>query len=696
MITFIVVTPSIRLFIASFLSLFLELLLIRWVPSQIRVVAYYGNLMLLSSFLGLGCGVMLARKAWGLHRWFAPLLLLLIVFVIALEGVRFQQSDDELRFLFTMGLRTTTLPIILTFSLNALVFVPLGELVGRYFSQVPALRAYSWDICGAITGTLLFGIFSYHWFSPVFGLVLVMIVFLVYCENRLEFLSTGILFAIALVALIARTEPKGIWSPYNLITVKEIQPSGSSKPVSEPKSDLKNLLDPPFYTIEVNRDFYMINGTIDPRRFSKPGSFVLGLNEQYSIPHLVRPGAKDVLVVGSGGGVDVEAALLSGAKRVDALEIDPAIIRLGRRFSASQSYDDHRVNVFNTDARAFFRRTDQKYDMVVFGFLDSQSLFSQMSNIRLDGYVYTRESFQEAFRLLRDGGLMSVSFFSAGHIWLLDRLIAMVRSATGILPKVYAAPSGQIIVVAAKGFDPKTPSELKSYRRIERNPLEIPEARDDWPYLYLRRNFIPLDYCVTIGALLLVSLFFVFATSESERKGIDLHFFFLGAGFLLLETKSITTLSLYFGTTWLVSMVVILGVLLMVLLANLVAMRIKRFSRALYAPLIVSVLFLYLLPNSIVIDFSLFVRLIYSILIIPLPIFFAGLIFSLSLREVKDSSFAFGSNLLGAMVGGFVEYVGMITGTKALLLIVIAFYLASLLIQVRLAPKPSLELDRSS
>ena len=143
MITDVVIAPTLRLFIASFLSLFLELLLIRWVPAQIRVVAYYGNLMLLSSFLGLGCGVMLARKAWSLHRWFAPLLLLLILFVSALQGVQFQQGDDEFGFLFAAGLRTTTLPILVTFALNTFVFVPLGELIGTYFSQIPPLRAYS-------------------------------------------------------------------------------------------------------------------------------------------------------------------------------------------------------------------------------------------------------------------------------------------------------------------------------------------------------------------------------------------------------------------------------------------------------------------------------------------------------------------------------------------------------------------------
>jgi hypothetical protein len=146
-----------------------------------------------------------------------------------------------------------------------------------------------------------------------------------------------------------------------------------------------------------------------------------------------------------------------------------------------------------------------------------------------------------------------------------------------------------------------------------------------------------------------------------------------------LETKSITTISLFFGATWFVSMVVILGVLIMVLLANLVAARLKSFHRWFYLPLMASLAFLVFFPNSLVLGWSSYARFFYSVLLIPLPIFFAGLIFSLSLKASPDPSFAFGSNLLGAMVGGFVEYLGMIAGTKALLLVVLLLYLASLL-----------------
>jgi hypothetical protein len=156
-------SPKFSLFLASFISLFLELLLIRWVPSQLRVIAYYGNLMLLSSFLGLGCGAMLARRELHLSRFFAPLLCALVVAIAALKGVRFHQGPDEFRFLFTVGTSSTTLPIVVIFALNALLFLPLGEIIGTYFSQITPLQAYAWDLGGAIAGTVPLGC------SPISG-----------------------------------------------------------------------------------------------------------------------------------------------------------------------------------------------------------------------------------------------------------------------------------------------------------------------------------------------------------------------------------------------------------------------------------------------------------------------------------------------------------------------------------------------
>src|SRR5436190_14518536 len=72
-----------ELFVASFLALFLELVLIRWVPSYERVLAYFTNFVLIAAFLGLGLGGMLARRR---ARWvrFQPFLVLVVVIIAIL------------------------------------------------------------------------------------------------------------------------------------------------------------------------------------------------------------------------------------------------------------------------------------------------------------------------------------------------------------------------------------------------------------------------------------------------------------------------------------------------------------------------------------------------------------------------------------------------------------------------------------
>jgi hypothetical protein len=249
-------------------------------------------------------------------------------------------------------------------------------------------------------------------------------------------------------------------------------------------------------------------------------------------------------------------------------------------------------------------------------------------------------------------------------------------------------------MLAGKGYTPEGSEQILEYRRLNWEPGGTVEATDDWPYLYLRGRFIPRDYLIIIGFLSAVSVLFILASADQEarvrsasdeaqgRGRLDYHFFFLGAGFLLLETKSITTLSLYFGTTWFVSMIAIAGVLIMVFLANMVAAKIARPWLLYYVPLAASVLFLYFFPVSLPLGWSFPARLAYSLVAMPLPIFFAGIIFSSKFRESPDPGFSFGSNMLGTMFGGLVEYLGMVTGSRALLLVVLGFYAASLLVRL--------------
>src|ERR1043165_4831442 len=86
-----------RLFGLSFVSLFLELMVIRWVPGAVRLVAYYANLMLISSFLGIGLGAMLAERRANLIRWFPTLIAADVLLLVLCRNV-LPGNAAELRF----------------------------------------------------------------------------------------------------------------------------------------------------------------------------------------------------------------------------------------------------------------------------------------------------------------------------------------------------------------------------------------------------------------------------------------------------------------------------------------------------------------------------------------------------------------------------------------------------------------------
>jgi hypothetical protein len=71
-------------------------------------------------------------------------------------------------------------------------------------------------------------------------------------------------------------------------------------------------------------------------------------------------------------------------------------------------------------------------------------------------------------------------------------------------------------------------------------------------------------------------------------------------------------------------------------------------------------------------------RVAWTALAVPLPIFFAGLIFSTTFKGAARPAAVFGANLVGAMIGGFAEYLSMLLGSRSLVAVVIAAYLLSL------------------
>jgi hypothetical protein len=677
---------GLQLFALSFAALFLELMVIRWVPAVVRFVAYYSNLMLISSFLGLGLGAMMARRRWNLFRWFPAFLLANIgTLELCHQIVHMPSPDAEARFGQQGTFFFNYLVLIGIFVLNTAVFVPLGQQIGRLFRQLPPLRAYAFDLGGSLCGTIVFGLFSLYHFSPSIGVATVAVIYL--AINRRHFLVNATLLIIAVIIIPLSVEQGSIWSPYYYIAIHPFETA--TQAVSEPPPNLRTMQDPPLYVVSVNTDFYQWDGTLDVRRYT-PGlpysNYVRDfLDPEYLLPYQLHTVAKNVCVVGAGGGLDVQAALMSGADHVDAVEIDPSLIGISRRFNASGVYDDPRVHIHINDARAFFQSARGGYDMVIFGLLDSQALFSYSNNIRLDGYIYTVQSIKKAYSLLKPNGMLCISFVIPRE-WLVFKLVEMIKEATGGNPVVYIGNGRCILGVAQNLKSAILPKEIADYHRAVGQMPTMDLPTDDWPYLYLSRHTIPNDYLIVCGSLLAISAGVVIAlwlTDRDIQNGANLgfagaHFLFLGLGFLLLETKSIGDCSLYFGTTWFVTMIVVSGVLLMVLLANTIAMRLRQTSHWLYLPLLISLALLYFTPRELILGRPLAIRLLWTLLIVPLPIFFAGLIFSTTFRDGGDPATLLAANLIGATIGGFLEYLAMAIGTRDLLLIIAAAYVVSL------------------
>jgi hypothetical protein len=380
---------GLRLFALSFAALFLELMVIRWVPAVVRFVAYYSNLMLISSFLGLGLGAMMARRKANLFAWFPVVLLVQIgSLVLCHRWVEMPTPTSELRFSYRLLPMQSYLVLIAIFAINTIVFIPLGQKIGQLFLRQRPLRAYGFDLGGSLCGTVCFGLMSLYGFSPTIGMAVVAGIVFAIGKGRQRIYSAPLLALVVLLVPLS-VDLAAVWSPYHYITIYALYPPGPA--VSEPVPDVQTTLNPPLYIVSVNTDFYQQHGTIDPRRYTPndpTGRYVAAkIFSFYSTAYVLTPGRQQVCILGAGGGLDVEAALLFGARHVDAVEIDPKLVAIARRFSASNVYADPRVTLYVTDARAFLQSDRSQYDAIIFGLIDSHALFSYSNNVRLDGFM---------------------------------------------------------------------------------------------------------------------------------------------------------------------------------------------------------------------------------------------------------------------------------------------------------------------
>lgn len=673
---------ALGLFAVSFVVLFQELALIRWLPGQVRVLAYFPNLILLSAFLGLGLGCLRAGHRSLLWLWPTSLLASALA-AVGLGRVVFTQSSatEHLYLLYYDLPRDAPVvgdvkaPILALFVLSTLSFVPLGQAVAErlqsFRERSSPLWGYAWDIGGSLAGVVAFTLVGFSGLRPVAWLGLPLAVgLLVLSWGRWSRLGGQAVLALGTLALVAHSDRADVHSPYYALQARA-------------RSDQQGL------AVLANGSLHQFAFAVR-RDAALPPELAL-TRDGYHAPYrrLARP-PRRALVVGAGTGNDVSVLLDEGAEHIDAVEIDPAILALGRERHPERPYASPRVRTHNTDARSFLQGSREQYDLIVFGTLDSMTRLSALSTVRLDNFVYTLECLRAArARLGPEGGLVLYFMVSADYIDA--RLAGMVTEAFGQVPLVTSEDHGLFnrILMAGPAFEheggPQRRAQAEEALRRAR-AWELPQ--DDWPYLYLRQRGLSPFYVWIGGALAALAVLGVFAVSPDMRRSlrsgaVDLEMLLFGLGFLLLETRAVTAMNLLWGATWLTSAVVFGSILLVVLLATLATeLRPPPYGLGL-AGLVLSLLAAYAAPGSLLLQPSLAGKLTVSLLVAGGPVLFASVCFALRFRGREDARTAFGWNLLGAVAGGLLEMAAMVTGLRALLLVALLAYLGAALLWVR-------------
>jgi spermidine synthase len=684
----------VTLFLSSFLVLFLEIALIRWMPAYVRLLAYFSNFILLATFLGGGLGCLLANRRRSLVAWF-PLAQLIVI--VAVDRLRLEVAvpASSTNIYFTSGTAApvvsveSTMLLPLLFVIVALLFLTIAQRMGRELTARPPLQAYRINLLGSITGVATFALLSWLelppvvWFGVAFAAALPFLVRLSPKPSSGEGGSrivsiVNVLLLLASLFIVYRMEGGSLWSPYYRITLFQ---DGADT------------------VVEVNNIFHQSMAPVEKKEYF------------YQWPYTVFGDTfDDVLILGAGTGTDVAAALRHGAKHVDAVEIDPVILRLGAKRHPDHPYSDPRVRAINDDARHFLATTEKKYDLIVFALIDSLTVQSSFSSVRLESYMFTEESFRAVRDHLKPRGVMALyNYFR--EKWLVDRLANTVTKVFGQEPRAHVHQDRAYLAVMLAGprlAELTTPPPLPTFafgygqavdpnpaQPLQRDPTVIP-ATDNWPFLYMRAPELPRHYLAALAVVLAISTIALFSVVAFAGSGVSgpsaslratAHFFFLGAGFMLLETKSIVQFALLWGSTWSSASLAIVSVLVMALVSAFVASRVDIRRRWPIVATLVALLALnYVLPIGRVAFGSRAAESLFYGALVFSPVLCAGLLFSTSYKQSSSTAWDFGANLFGAMVGGVCEYFSLLTGYQFLLVLVAACYLFAVVSTVRGAP----------
>jgi spermidine synthase len=612
------------------------------------------------------------------------------------------------------------------FLVLALALVGPGQELGRALTRLPdRVQAYTVNILGSVAGILLFALFSWLELSPLwwFGLLAVGLAYLLYRPNLRANLATGavLLLVLAGAALTSGTPLGGhavehSWSPYYRI---DYRPADRNIAV--------NLIGHQEMTSRRRRSTaYALPHLLNRDSGGAPfrDVLIIGAGSGNDVSRALQWGATHV------DAVEIDPVIYRLGKRdhPDQPYDDPRVrIHLddGRNFLRStakqydlvvyalvdslvlhSSYSNIRLESYLFTEQAFRdvrRCLKPNGQFVLYNFFRQGWIVSRLRDtltaafgapplvlplpyrptIEPDTVLYN----EFTLFLVGDTDRLEKAFARGAEYWVhekADRSPAGPRTPNGFGQRPGAADRRRWEGVP---FEQRIDDPWQRFGPAEvgrpNEPLRL--ATDDWPFLYLRRPMIPglsLRGMALMAGLSLLLLFLFRPRADSTPGeesaggwGLAGRMFFLGAGFMLVETRAVVCMALLFGSTWVVNSVVFFAVLVMILLANLFVIRVRPQRLGLfYAGLLASLAVNALVPLDSFLGLPWAVQAVGSCLLVFAPIGFAAVVFAVSFAAAASPDRAFGANIAGAILGGLTEYASMVLGFQHLVLVALGFY----------------------
>jgi predicted membrane-bound spermidine synthase len=324
----------------------------------------------------------------------------------------------------------------------------------------------------------------------------------------------------------------------------------------------------------------------------------LDVKDKYrALPFRFTPDAH-TLVIGPGGGSDAVVALGAGSRKVTVVELNPLMLEFVRHYgpAAGNIYNRPEVEVIQSEGRNFISRTDQKFDVIFLGFVDTWASVASGGLSLSENYLYTSQAIQAYYDHLTDDGVLAIMRWDMDIPRLVTNTIAFLgveeaaKRIVAVLERRGAAddPSQMIFLLRKRPFTAIEATEVMEGWKALARPVLVPGQHADQPwadlfagrkalaaviaeherridpvfddspfYFAIERPWgVPYYMRVALGALVmpvagLLAVFVLFGKPKGEPvapyAGSIVYFACLGAGFIAVELALLQHLTLLVG-----------------------------------------------------------------------------------------------------------------------------------------------------